>query len=199
MAAKLVRVTQLILHYSRVQCGGVQHSRVWPSIIQYTVAQSILAQHKLVQSSILQHSTVQYSTVLYSTGPRCLQGDYFKCTLIATLCHLISLSQYMSCRPCQYRRGLIFGNHHCMHKFSTFTFSLVFQCQYGMVLELDGHLEIGAHVRSNLCYVACLSHLIRSQAVPNPFFSLRKDPFSILRAQHFLSYHSSTMVKILYC
>ena len=105
----------------------------------------------------------------------------------------------MSCRPCQYRRGLIFGNHHCMHKFSTFTFSLVFQCQYGMVLELDGHLEIGAHVRSNLCYVACLSHLIRSQAVPNPFFSLRKDPFSILRAQHFLSYHSSTMVKILYC
>ena len=30
-----------------------------------------------------------------------------------------------------------------------------------MVLLLDGNSEIGAHVRSNLCYLICLRHLIK--------------------------------------
>ena len=30
-----------------------------------------------------------------------------------------------------------------------------------MVLILDGNPEIGAHVRSNLCYLICLRHLIK--------------------------------------
>ena len=33
-----------------------------------------------------------------------------------------------------------------------------------MVLILDDNLEIGANVRSNLCYLICLRHLIRSEA-----------------------------------
>ena len=35
----------------------------------------------------------------------------------------------------------------------------------GMVLILDGNLKIGAHVRSNLCYLICLRHLTRSGGV----------------------------------
>ena len=58
-----------------------------------------------------------------------------------------------------------------------------------MVLILDGKSEIGAHVRSNLCYLSCLRHLIRSRAVINHIFFLRKDLFSFMRAQNVLSYH----------
>ena len=36
-----------------------------------------------------------------------------------------------------------------------------------MVLNLDGNSEIGAHVRSNVCYLICLRHVIRSKAVTN--------------------------------
>ena len=36
---------------------------------------------------------------------------------------------------------------------------------------LDGNPEIGAHVRSNLCYLICLRHLIRSRAVTRYFLS----------------------------
>ena len=32
--------------------------------------------------------------------------------------------------------------------------------EFIMVLTLDGNSEIGAHVRSNLCYLICLRHLI---------------------------------------
>ena len=32
-----------------------------------------------------------------------------------------------------------------------------------MVLILGGNLEIGAHVRSNLCYLICLRHWIKLQ------------------------------------
>ena len=39
-----------------------------------------------------------------------------------------------------------------------------------MVLILDGNSETGAYVRSNLCYLSCLSHLIRSRAIENDFF-----------------------------
>ena len=36
-----------------------------------------------------------------------------------------------------------------------------------MVLLLDGNSKIGAPVRSNLCYLICLRHLIRSVTVAN--------------------------------
>ena len=39
-----------------------------------------------------------------------------------------------------------------------------------MVLILDGTSIIGALVRSNLCYLVCLRHSIRSRAVKNRFF-----------------------------
>ena len=42
--------------------------------------------------------------------------------------------------------------------------------QTPMVLISDGNLEIGAHVRSNICYLICLRNLIRSRAVTNIFF-----------------------------
>ena len=47
----------------------------------------------------------------------------------------------------------------------------------GMVLILDDKSEIGAHVRSNLCYLICGRHLLSSSAVTtrnffsgNPYF-----------------------------
>ena len=48
--------------------------------------------------------------------------------------------------------------------------------------------KIGAHVKSNLYYLICLRHFIRSSAAKNRIF-LRKALLSIMRAQHFLSYH----------
>ena len=70
---------------------------------------------------------------------------------------------------------------------------------YGsMVLILDGNLEIGApHVRSNICYLICLRHLIGSRAVTNRICSLRKDLFSFVRAHHVLSYPSNISTKVL--
>ena len=53
-----------------------------------------------------------------------------------------------------------------------------------MMLTSDGNLEIGAYVRSDVCYLICVRHLIRSRLVTN-----RKDLFSLMRAQHVLSYH----------
>ena len=41
-----------------------------------------------------------------------------------------------------------------------------------MVLILDGNSEIGAHVWSNLCYLICLRHLIRSKTVTNLIFPI---------------------------
>ena len=52
---------------------------------------------------------------------------------------------------------------------------------------LDGNSEIGAHVRSNLCYLICLRRLIRSRAVTNRLFLLRKDLLFFMRSQHNLS------------
>ena len=43
----------------------------------------------------------------------------------------------------------------------------------------DGNPGIGAHVRSNLCYLIC-----RSGAVSNQIFFLWKDLFFFMRAQH---------------
>ena len=39
-----------------------------------------------------------------------------------------------------------------------------------MVLILDGRSEMGAHVRSNLCNLICVRHLVRSGAVKNLIF-----------------------------
>ena len=46
------------------------------------------------------------------------------------------------------------------------SFLLVLSRPGAMVLILDGDSEIAAHVRSNLCYVICLGHLIKSKAYP---------------------------------
>ena len=47
----------------------------------------------------------------------------------------------------------------------------IWQIRYKAVLELDVNSEIGAHVRSNPCYLICLRHLIRTRAVANRIFS----------------------------
>ena len=44
---------------------------------------------------------------------------------------------------------------------------------YYMVTE-----SLGAHVRSNLCYLICLRHLIRSRVVTDKFFFSEKSYFS---------------------
>ena len=51
---------------------------------------------------------------------------------------------------------------------------------WAMVLILEGDSEIGAHVKSNLCYLICLRYSIRSRAV-------YRITFSFMRAQHVLS------------
>ena len=53
-----------------------------------------------------------------------------------------------------------------------------------MVLILDGNSLRGAHVRRNICYSTC-----SSRAVTNRVFFTQNDPFSIMRAQHVMSYH----------
>ena len=45
-----------------------------------------------------------------------------------------------------------------------------------MVLILDGNLETGAQIRSNVCYLICLRHLIRSRAVTNRVYLTPKEP-----------------------
>ena len=56
-----------------------------------------------------------------------------------------------------------------------------------MVLTSDGYLEMGAQGSSNLCYLICLRHLIRSKAVTNLTFYPKRPIF--LPAKHVLSYH----------
>ena len=58
-----------------------------------------------------------------------------------------------------------------------------------MVLILDGNSELGAQVRSNLCYLICLRHLLWSGAVTKRIFFLQKDLFSFMRAPHVLVSH----------
>ena len=74
-----------------------------------------------------------------------------------------------------------------------------------MVLIIDGISEIGAHVRSNLCYLVCvridtgyliyLSHFFRSRAVTNQifFFFLKKTFFHICAKCSALLSHINTM------
>ena len=59
------------------------------------------------------------------------------------------------------------------------------QLSWSMVLKLDGNSEIGAHVRSNFCYLIRLMHLTRSRI---GFFSPNL-PIFLMRALHILSYH----------
>ena len=51
-----------------------------------------------------------------------------------------------------------------------------------MVLILDGNLELGAHVRSDLRLLICLRRLMRSWAIKNWTSFLRKAPFSFVHA-----------------
>ena len=63
-----------------------------------------------------------------------------------------------------------------------------------VVLILDGNSAIGAHVRINLSYLIRCGVFIRSGAVINRKFFLRKDLFSFMREQDVISYHlKSTM------
>ena len=47
--------------------------------------------------------------------------------------------------------------------------------EYIMVVVLDGNSDIGAHVRTNLCYPISLKDLIRLRVVTNRIFLLRED------------------------
>ena len=68
-----------------------------------------------------------------------------------------------------------------------------------MVFILDGNSYIGAHVRSNLCYLICLRHLIRSKEAQNKIFvSFTKYLFSFMRAQHVLSYHRNGRLTVIW-
>ena len=61
---------------------------------------------------------------------------------------------------------------------------LMWYCGLSMVSKLDGNSEIGAHVRSNLCYTICLRHLIIWRAFTNRIFFLRKDIFFFMRERN---------------
>ena len=50
----------------------------------------------------------------------------------------------------------------------------------GHVLILDGNSEIDVHLRSNLCYLICLMHLIRARALNNRIFFSEKTLYSEL-------------------
>ena len=52
-----------------------------------------------------------------------------------------------------------------------------------------GNSEIDAHVRSNLCYLTCSRHLIRSRDQSLIDFFLHKCLFSFMRAPYVLSDH----------
>ena len=55
--------------------------------------------------------------------------------------------------------------------------------------------KIGEQVRSNLCYLICLRHLIRLRGVTNRFFFSVKDLFSFMHASACseLKFNTSTM------
>ena len=63
-----------------------------------------------------------------------------------------------------------------------------------MVLILNGNSEIGPHVMSNLRYLNCSRHLIRSRAATN----VRKDRYSFMRAVMFweIPANISTMISM---
>ena len=54
---------------------------------------------------------------------------------------------------------------------------------------LDGNIDMGAHVWSDLGYLFCSRHLLISRKRSRIGFFIQKDPFSFIRAQHVLSYN----------
>ena len=67
-----------------------------------------------------------------------------------------------------------------------------------MVLLLDGNLDICAHVWSDLCYLICLRHLIRSRAVTNWIYFSEKTFFPLcVRLSYYGQY--STFMDITVC
>ena len=66
--------------------------------------------------------------------------------------------------------------------------ALMCKGDHGTVLILDVNSEMGAHVRSNSCYLICLRHLIRLREVTKLFFLSEKTFFpSCLRNLHFVT------------
>ena len=55
-----------------------------------------------------------------------------------------------------------------------------------MLPMLGGNSEIGAHVRTNICYLICQRHLIRSRAVTNRIFFSSKRPIFLQRVLSYL-------------
>ena len=66
----------------------------------------------------------------------------------------------------------------CLFTLSNSTYASTLPPTLSMVL-IDGNSEIGAHVRSNLCYLICLRHLIRSRAVTNRISISEKTYFAL--------------------
>ena len=66
---------------------------------------------------------------------------------------------------------------------------IYFLLALNMVFVLDGNSEIVAHVRSNLCYLIRIRHLIKSKTFKDRMCFLRKDLFSCMVAHNVLSYH----------
>ena len=60
-----------------------------------------------------------------------------------------------------------------------------------MVLILDGNSGIGAQVSSNLCYLICLRHLLRSGVFKNRIFVFKRPIFVHPLVKHVLSYSMS--------
>ena len=58
-----------------------------------------------------------------------------------------------------------------------------------MVLISNGNSEIDAHVRSNLCYLICSRHLIRSRPVTDQISFSIINLFFFMDTQDVLSYH----------
>ena len=57
-----------------------------------------------------------------------------------------------------------------------------------MVFILDGNSEIGAHVWSKFRNLICPRHFFISRALTNLIFFFKIELFSVLSAQHVLSY-----------
>ena len=67
----------------------------------------------------------------------------------------------------QSSQQLLYYNELLSH--SALSYSVASLAETGTVLVLDGNSEIGAHVRSNLCYLICLKLPVIKRAVKNLF------------------------------
>ena len=64
-----------------------------------------------------------------------------------------------------------------------------------MIITLDVYSEIGADMMSNLCYLICVRHLMRSKSIPNRIFFFKNtySP-SYVRCMFWLLPYISTMI-----